>query len=119
MGREVKNMIMDLLFAGIIGGLEAVSDAIEFGPSEAFRINTSVCPEAERDCKRILRDIDKPNSKTNETLLLSPLLAMKADDKTQKISKSENISFEKKYETYMEESEEEMISKAVAEKSCW
>lgn len=55
-------MLTDLLFEGVIRGLETLSDVLEYGPIEAAKINTSVCPEAERDYRRIMADIDKPSN---------------------------------------------------------
>lgn len=49
--------MLDMLFEGIIGGLEKVSDVIEFGPIDAVRINTAVIPEAERDSRRIIANL--------------------------------------------------------------
>lgn len=55
-------MLMDLLFEGVIRGLETVSDVLEYGPVEAVKINTSVVPQAERDYHRIMANIDKPSN---------------------------------------------------------
>lgn len=54
-------MLMNLIFEGVIRGLEAVSDVIEYGPIEAAKINTSVIPQAERDYRRIMANIDRPS----------------------------------------------------------
>ena len=56
---------MDLLFEGVIKGLETVSDVLEYGPEEAVKINTSVIPQAERDYRKIMANIDKPSSTTS------------------------------------------------------
>ncbi|MCI8359182.1 MAG: hypothetical protein HFI51_13710 [Lachnospiraceae bacterium] len=55
-------MLMDLLFEGVIKGLETVCDVLEYGPVEAVKINTSVIPQAERDYRKIMANIDKPSS---------------------------------------------------------
>lgn len=55
-------MLMDLLFEGVIKGLETVCDVLEYGPVEAVKINTSVIPQAERDYHKIMANIDKPSS---------------------------------------------------------
>lgn len=55
-------MLTDLLFEGIIKGLETVSDVLEYGPVEAVKINTSVIPQAERDYRRITANINKQSN---------------------------------------------------------
>ena len=49
------------MLLGIIRGLETLCDAIEYGPVEAVKINTSICPEAERASCKIMKNIDKPS----------------------------------------------------------
>lgn len=68
-------MLTDLLFEGIIKGLETVSDVLEYGPVEAVRINTSVIPQAERDYRRITANINK-QSNTPITGKLKELMEM-------------------------------------------
>lgn len=55
-------MLTDLLFEGIIKGLETVSDVLEYGPVEAVKINTSVIPLAERESRRIIANINKQSN---------------------------------------------------------
>ncbi len=45
-------MLSDLLFNGVINGLEKVCDVVEFGPLSAISINSSGAPEAERSQRR-------------------------------------------------------------------
>lgn len=42
------------MLLGIIRGLEALCDTIEYGPITALKINTSVCPEAERSYHQVM-----------------------------------------------------------------
>lgn len=51
-----------MLLEGLIRGLEILADTIEYGPIEAAKINTSIIPQAERDYRRIMADIDKPSN---------------------------------------------------------
>lgn len=54
MGRE-----KDILFDFFIGGLEMLADTIEYDPTKAFEINARVCPKAERDTIRVIRELQK------------------------------------------------------------
>ena len=47
------------MLEGIIKGLEAVGDVLEYGPVEAVKINTSFSPEAERDYRRIMKSMEE------------------------------------------------------------
>lgn len=42
------------MLLGLIRGLEALCDTIEYGPITAVKINTSVCPEAERSYQKVM-----------------------------------------------------------------
>ncbi len=99
-----------MLFDLFIGALETVCDVIQYGPLEAMDIARSGCPEAERATREIMQSI----SKSSETA--SSSVEYQANDR---INRSGNTEFNKEYETCLEESEEEIIRKAVAEKSCW
>ncbi len=92
-----------MLFEAIIRGLEAVSDVIEFGPVKAIQINTSFFPEAERDTTRILGNLEKGNYMSTGPHTDTPVIKEK---------KSGN-------ESVIDQAEEDMISKAVAEKGCY
>ena len=48
-----------MILEGIIRGLEAVEDVLEYGPAEAVKINTAVIPEAEREYRRIIKSMEK------------------------------------------------------------
>lgn len=99
------------MLLGIIRGLEALCDVIEYGPVEAVKINTSLCPEAERATKKIIRSIanDEEDARTSSSMY-------KAGNGT---SGSQSTAHSREYESGLEESEEEMINKAVAEKGGW
>ena len=99
-----------MLFDLFIGALETVCDVIQYGPLEAMDIATSVCPEAERATREIMQSL----SESSETA--SSSVEYQTNDRT---SRNGNTEFGKEYETCLDESEEEMISRAVAEKSCW
>lgn len=62
--------MLDFLFDTIIGGLEVVSDAIEFGPFQALSINSELIPQAERDRRRIMSNIDTPSSSSSSKGIL-------------------------------------------------
>lgn len=89
-----------MLFDAIIKSLEVVSDVIEFGPTKAVQINTSFSSEAERATTRILGDLEKVDSIN--------------------ITSHEDISLvknkERENESVIDQEEEEMIRKAMAEK---
>ncbi len=89
-----------MLFESIIRGLEAVSDVIEFGPVKAAKINSSVVPEAERATTRILSNLEKENCMSTR---------QHADMSVIKERKSKN-------ESVLDQTEEDMIDKAVKEK---
>lgn len=55
-------MILD----GIIRGLEAAEDVLEYGPVEAVKINTALIPEAERANRKIKKSMEKDWSATEE-----------------------------------------------------
>lgn len=76
-------MLTDLLFEGIIRGLETISDVIEYGPIEAVKINTSVIPQAERDYRRIMANIDKRSN--------TPLSFVDDEKKSNLLKSEENI----------------------------
>lgn len=42
-----------MLYNLIMGGLDCLEDTLQYGPVEAVKINTSFCPQAERDYRRI------------------------------------------------------------------
>lgn len=42
------------MLLGLIRGLEALCDTIEYGPITAVKINTSICPEAERSYHQVM-----------------------------------------------------------------
>ena len=45
-----------MLFNLLMGAMDTAIDALEFGPVKAVRINTSFCPQAERDYIRLDRE---------------------------------------------------------------
>ena len=90
-----------MLFEAFIRGLEAVGDVIEFGPVKAVQINTSFCPEAERDTARILGNLERENY-TSTRLYTEPTV----------IEDNKSVN-----ESVLDKEEEDMIRKAVAEKS--
>ena len=45
-----------MLFNLLMGAMDTAIDALEFGPVKAARINTSFCPQAERDFIRLDRE---------------------------------------------------------------
>lgn len=82
-----------MLFDLFIGGLEMLADTIEYGPAKAFEINTSVCPQAERDSTRIIRELHK--------------------------IKPEIVERDDADESVMDKEEEAIIDQAVEEKGRW
>lgn len=113
-------MLMDLLFEGIIKSLETVGDVIEYGPGKAFEINTSVCPEAERAAIRINRELEK--GLDNSTVYDGELKPEKesASIKVFNIYGGDAVQSTKyDYEKGVDETEEEIIHKAVMEKGHW
>lgn len=89
-----------MLFEAIIRSLEVLSDVIEFGPVKAVEINTSVVPEAERDTIRILGNLEKEKYMSTRTHTEPTVI---------KERKSVNKSV-------LDQEEEDMIRKAMAEK---
>lgn len=57
-GLSIKNIISlkedKKMLLGLIRGLEALCDTIEYGPITAVKINTSICPEAERSYHQVM-----------------------------------------------------------------
>ncbi len=49
------------ILLGLANMFQAVADTIEYGPIEAVKINTSLCPDAERSYREIMKNIDKPS----------------------------------------------------------
>lgn len=92
-----------MLFDAIIRGLEVMSDVIEFGPTKAAQINTSFMPEYERDVTRILDNLEK-NSYTSTSSYTNPSVIQERKDEN---------------ESVLDQAEEDMIDKAVAEKGCY
>ena len=45
-----------MLFNLLMGAMDTAIDTLEFGPVKAARINTSLCPQAERDFIRLDRE---------------------------------------------------------------
>ena len=102
-----------MLFDLFIGGLEMLADTIEYGPAKAFEINTSVCPQAERDTLRITRELQK---ELNTRSVYDD--GAKPERKVQKVL-TNDISHSKKHtsESAIDKEEEAIINQAVAERS--
>lgn len=58
------------MLLGIIRGLEAVCDVIEHGPIAAVKINTSLCPEAERSYYQVMNGTLSSTNKTNKGVFM-------------------------------------------------
>ena len=100
-----------MLFELIDGFLDTVCDVIQYGPLGALDIATSDCPGAERMCREIT---GQSTAKWLEPISTSSSIA------EAKKSLSTTIDVEQKNNTVdIEESEEEIISKAIAEKGHW
>ena len=98
-----------MLFDAFIRSLEVVSDVIEFGPVKAVQINTSFSPEAERDTSRILGNLEKENYMSTKSHTDPFAVIARKRENVKVNSKSEN-------ESVLDQEEEDMINKAVAEK---
>lgn len=48
-----------MLYNLIMDGLDFLEDTLQYGPVEAVKINTSFCPQAERDYRRINAKVQK------------------------------------------------------------
>ena len=128
-----------MLFDAFIRGLEVVSDVIEFGPVKAAQINTSVIPEAERATTRILGDLEKENYTSTRphtepsvygtpskrkpvsgTKSLSEIVRDAIAEQNEEEDSEPIIEIKKERksgdESVLDQAEEDMISKAVAEK---
>lgn len=107
-----------MLFDLLIGGLEMLSDTIEYGPAKAFEINTSVCPQAERDTIRINRELQKElkASAYDDGLEVGdrPVRRTEKDFVKHVSQGTTHIS-----ESVVEKEEEAIIDQAVAEKGRW
>lgn len=51
--------MLGAIFDTFIGSLEGICDILEFGPVEAFRINTAGCPEGERAQRRVVEHFNQ------------------------------------------------------------
>ena len=109
-----------MLYDLIIGSLEMLADTIEYGPVKAFEINTSFCPQAERETIRMNREFQKKKDKSPVYDSTEPEKEA-TDGRSQKIYGSNSIIQGVKLtcETGIDEAEEEMINQAVADKGHW
>lgn len=48
-----------MLYNLIMGGLDFLQDTLQYGPIEAVKINTSICPQAERDYREVNVKVQK------------------------------------------------------------
>lgn len=55
-----------MLFNLLMGAMDTAIDALEFGPVKAARINTSFCPQAERDYIRLNKEVEETLNKMFE-----------------------------------------------------
>ena len=108
------------ILLGMANLCEAIVDAIEYGPIEAVKINTSFCPEAERSYRKIMKDLETEPAKTD--------VALSKTDENRAINKDVTVILDrnlmeyeepKSSEDIVDETEEEAIRKAVEEKTCW
>ena len=99
-----------MLFDLLMGALDTVCDVLEYGPLGAIDIATSDCPGAERMCREI----------TGQSIseCLEPISTVSVADNARN-QMDGDVTSNKKCETYIDEAEEEIISKAIAEKGSW
>lgn len=71
--------MLGAIFDAFIGGLEGICDILEFGPVEAFRINTAGCPEGERAQRRVEEHFKQYNKKIEEPEIISDALDNEED----------------------------------------